>query len=114
MADEKPKVKQVVYKFEEANDCRTIYVNGVWGGVNYPSEIRMALFNDMVADPELLVHEVIPEGLGNEIKRTPPLNSETLTIIREIQVVAIMSTTVARYVGNWLVQQADQAEGVSK
>jgi hypothetical protein len=112
VAEEEPKVKEVTYKFAKANDCRTIYVNGVWGGVNFPNEIRMELFNDLSADPESLVYEILPEGLGNEIKRTPPI--EVFTIIREIQIVAIMSPAVARYIGNWLLTQADQAEGISK
>lgn len=110
MANEQQNFKEVVYKFEKANGHRVIYVNGVWGNVNYPNEIRMDLFSDLVANPEETTHEVEAQSIGKEIKRSPALDTNTLTVIREIQVTAIMSPDVAEFIGNWLLTQVKQAK----
>ncbi len=114
MANEKPKLKEVVYKFQKANDYRIIYVNGVWGGMNFPNEIRMELINDIAANPDLVIHEATSEGVGKEIKRIPEFDGHTLTVIREIQVLAIMSPAVAEYIGNWLLDIVKQTKEQSK
>jgi hypothetical protein len=115
MPAEKEYPKKVTYKLEPANGFQVIYVNGAWGGVTFLNNIRMELYSESIANPDLLIHEATNEGkVGNEIDRIPSMDPNQTVVLRQIHVAAIIQPDIAEAIGKWLIEQAKQAKGEQK
>ena len=95
---------KITFRFEKDEDYRLIPVNGVWGGVTPRSDIFVDLFHESHTLPEVVTHEVTPDGrLGTEVKRTP-----TDEIQRKVLVGMVLTAEQAESIGRWLLEKAHQ------
>lgn len=93
MADDQKKPDRVRFVFDKARHHRTFHADGAWAGITPQAEIQLAFFNDLRPMPEVVVHEISPDGmLGEEVAREHyPLN-----IIREANVTVVLNQEAAQ------------------
>ena len=106
----------IKFEFNKNKDYRSVYVNGVFGGVMPRGEVMMDLFFDHVGAPGEITHQMTPDGLGPEISRDPanaPIN-------REMMVAVLMTLDTAESIAHWLlakvaeVKNKNQGDGDDK
>jgi len=90
--------------FSRAEGYRRISATGAWGGVSPQGEIVFDFFVEERQHPERMEIEV-QEGEIIEKKRYP----DPQPIIRESQVGIVLRADIARSVGEFLIDYADQA-----
>ena len=97
--------------FSRAEGYRRIPATGAWGGVSPNGEIVFDFFVEHRQNPERMEVEV-RKGEIIEKKRYP----DPLPIIRESQVGIVLRPDIAKSVGEFLINYADQAlsKGKSK
>ena len=92
---------EVSFKYEYAEQFKTIYANGVWGGPNAYGDIVMNLFVEKAKPPEESKHAIREDGTLEEKSRVPSKD----IIVRELQVGIFLNLNVARSIKNWLDQK---------
>lgn len=97
--------KKITISFRRGDCYRLIPVNGVWGGVTPRGDIKADLFHESASVPEMITHEVTPQGtLGREVKRTPSTSVE-----RTVFAGMVLTPEQAESIGSWLVERAREA-----
>ena len=89
-------------EFKKATDYRIIPVTGAWGGLNPQGEIIFDLFVEKLEIESVRLR--IEPGL-------PPVEAarEGQIQVRESQVGVVVRADIARSIGEWLIQKAQEA-----
>ncbi|MEW6116314.1 MAG: hypothetical protein AB1553_05375 [Nitrospirota bacterium] len=83
-------------------DYKIIPVSGVWGGLTPHGLVNCEFFIERLELPE----RIVVDEAGKEISQHP--NRQYIT--REIMIGLMMRPEVARSVGEWLIQRAEEDE----
>lgn len=103
--------KKIRFMYEKDPNYRSIYSNGVLGGVTSNNEIHMELFLEMLKLPEYVVHEINAEGgLGKVVESGPASGSSEIEVSRTLQVAITMKIENAEIIGNWLLGKVKEAK----
>jgi len=89
--------------FRKALDYRIIPVTGAWGGVNPQGEIVFDLFVEKLEVPESVQIKIEPGRPPVEISREGQIH------VRESQIGVVVRPDIARSLGEWLIQKANEA-----
>jgi hypothetical protein len=98
----------VAFDYIKSNDFRTVWADGVIGGVTPAGLVHFAAYSERPAIPRRQVFGIgdAPTegvGLGAEIAEKRVSRD---AFVREMAVDIMMSPAVAESVGNWLLEQA--------
>jgi hypothetical protein len=108
--DEKP--KKVRYHLLKSNSFRTIYADGVFGGVTPRLNISATFFNERHPLPDQMVHAIKEDGtISDEIR------DERITrdgIVRELEANVIMDVEFAKVLADWLKTKIEFIEKTVK
>ena len=86
----------------------TVYaVSGAFGGLNSHGEIVMTLYNERAAIPERQTYNVAGDG---SIDKRPVSVEKDEALVRHVMLGVSMSPSVARSVGEWLIEKAEAYE----
>ncbi len=93
--------------FQKSALCRTIHVDGAWGGLTFDAGVYLALYNQ---------HAELPAGTRIRVGRETAKETASggRRVVRQVEVEALMTPSVAKAVGEWLIARANQAEDVVK
>lgn len=107
--DENQPPKRVTFNYIKSNFFRVLHVDGVTGGVMPSSDIYMNLYSERFSIPKKLVYELDSEGsLAHEIVEE---RDDLDSVIREIDVSAVISIETAKELVEWLQSMIALAEG---
>ena len=93
---------EIKVEFKKASDYRIIPVTGAWGGVNPQGEITFDLFVEKLEIQSVRIR-VEPGHPPMEIAR------EGESHVRESQIGVVVRPDIARSLGEWLIQKANEA-----
>lgn len=95
-------LEQFRITYEKSPSYRHIPVSGVWGNAT-PVSVNANFFFQQPAFPDATIHNTSD---GAEVDREMPRE----TVTRTMEVGISMSPTDARFVANWLLEKADEAD----
>jgi hypothetical protein len=99
--------ERVTFNYIKSNFFRVIHVDGIEGGVTPSSDIYINLYSERFSIPKKRVYELDSEGsLDEVVEERDDLNS----VIREIDVSAVMSLDTAKALVEWLKDMIEIAE----
>lgn len=108
------KPTSIKFDYIKSNHFRVIHVNGVHGGVSIKGDgIQMALFNERTAIPKSETYSIEHKKNGATLKGLLKAESRN-TIVREVEVEAILDIATAKAFHGWLGEKIDQLEGLRK
>lgn len=98
--------KQVSFRYKIAQNYAVYSISGVHGGPNAQGDIIASFWSERAPIPRKQVYELTPEGqLGEQI------GSEVEdSLIRDVIFGVAMEPHVARAIGQWLIEKADDHE----
>ena len=98
------------FDYIKSNFFRVIRVDGIHGGITVKGDgIQMALFSERRPIPQSEEHVV--EG-GNKIGKLKQVITREDTIIREVEVEAILPLNAAKALHSWLGRQIEEYESI--
>jgi hypothetical protein len=100
--DETPRTIRI--RPERAPDVRVAPITGCWGGPTPTGSVRIALYRDLTEMPEAWFREF---ANPSEEKVAP---SEFIEVRRTVEFEAVMTPSVAKSIGEWLVKQVEKFE----
>lgn len=93
---------QVVFEYAKGPFFRSLYADGVIGGLTPSGHIHIAFFSERPPLPKRHTYRVNPDGsLGPEI---PEEKAAREPIVRDMQVDVLMTMHAAELLRNWLDQ----------
>lgn len=95
---------QLKFTFQKSSSYRVLKVDGVWGGLTPKSEVQMAIYSERLPIPDTQVIEIDDEGRVRTLKQT----GTTKGLIREVEATLCLPPQVARSVGQWLIDRANE------
>ena len=105
---------EIHFRYRKAEDYRLVSATGIYGGITPNGRIFANLFVDHPQMPETVTHRVSPDSrLGEEIGRTEG-DADGSWFDRRLEVGVLMDPSVARSVGRWLIQKADEFDEQAK
>jgi len=90
---------------------RTIHVDGAHGGATPQGKVQMSVFSERFPIPQTTVTVLTSTGPGDEI-REKRISKEG--IIREVEANLIFDRHIAKIIGKWLIDKADEMELIEK
>ncbi len=100
--------RRVTINYIKSNFFRVIHVDGITGGITPSSDIYMTLFSERFSIPKKLVFELDSEGsVESEIVEE---RDDLDSVIREIDVNAVMKVETAKALVEWLQNMIALAE----
>jgi len=91
--------------FRRNPDFKMMPVSGVWGGLTPQGNVYCDFFFEKAEIPENVVMEV---GEGAVPAKEVGRNPQTQMFIREVVVGLSMQPEIARSIGQWLIDKADE------
>ena len=82
-------------------------ISGAFEGLNSQGEIVMTLYNERPAVPERQTYSISKDG---SIDKRPISVEKEESLIRQVMLGVSMTPSVARSVGEWLIEKADAYE----
>jgi len=102
---EKPEKNKIRVLFSQSQDYRKVSANGVWGGPTPSGDILCNFFVEHLSLPDELQITISPTG---EKESEEQVYKEGKTFVRETQIGVMMSPHVAKSIGEWMIQKADE------
>jgi len=93
---------EIKVEFRKASDYRVIPATGAWGGVNPQGEITFDLFIEKLEIQSVRM-KIEPGRPPMEIAREGEIH------VRESQIGVVVRPDIARSIGEWLIQKANEA-----
>lgn len=97
------------FEYSRSRDCRTVPVQGAYGGLIAPGLIAAHLYSETPMAPNVAEVQII-EGEGQPESVVDPPPGGARHISREVQVVALMVPEHARRLARWLNDKCDELE----
>jgi len=101
------KKNTVSFEYKLSPSFAVYAVSGAFGGLNSQGEIVMTLYNERAALPERQTYSVSNDG---SIDKRPISVEKKDSLIRHVMFGVSMSPSVARSVGEWLIEKAGAFE----
>ena len=101
------KKNTVSFEYKLSPGFAVYAVSGAFGGLNSQGEIVMTLYNERAALPERQTYSVSNDG---SIDKRPISVEKKDSLIRHVMFGVSMSPSVARSVGEWLIEKAEAFE----
>jgi hypothetical protein len=97
---------QVTFRYVKSPDHRTVYADGVFGGLTPTLNVRMGFFTHYREQPESVTYK--PEaGRLTEVKR-----SGSEGFVRELHTDVLLSVEAAQNLYKWLGEKIEEAKQV--
>jgi hypothetical protein len=100
---------KIKFDYIKSNFHRVIHADGAWGGITPRGTIILSFWSERPPIPKQIVHQVTPEGLGEEIKGEREGRD---AMIREVEVSVIMDIGAAKAFLAWLQEKVSAAEKI--
>lgn len=100
VADKSP--DRVRFHYVKGNQFRTVYIDGVYGGLTPSGLIQAAVYSERSPIPQETVHEIEAGRLGKEIRE------ERISMdgpVRELEVSLVMNREQAQNLVDWLTEK---------
>ena len=104
----KAEPQRLAFEFKVSPEYKVFAVNGVLGGLNAFGDLIVSFYCERTAIPRKQVFELTKAGLGE----LPIEEEKTEAIIRDVMLGVSMNPKVAKSVGKWLIQRADQFDSI--
>jgi hypothetical protein len=91
---------ELVFKFLNSPQYRTLHVDGAFGGVTSRGLINLSLYSEHPYIPSKVTYQFNQNGTSQELRREPEIPDAS--VIREIEVSAILDLQVAKSIRDWL------------
>jgi len=91
--------------FRRAAEFKMIPVSGVWGGLTPQGNVYCDFFFEKAEIPENVVVQV---GEGGTPAKEVGRNPQNQMFVREVVVGLSMQPEIARSIGQWLIEKADE------
>jgi len=102
--------RQVTFTFRRAELFRTVYLDGVYGGLTGAGLVSMYGWIQRGSLPTAMSFAVGEDGvLGPEVHRETDGSQE-----RQVEVELMLLPNIARSVGEWLIARAEEAEALTR
>ncbi len=109
--EDKPKKRELKFKYIFADEYNAKYATGVYGGVTPGGEIVANFFLERHGLPISQTYALKPEGsLGEVLKNEPEDLQETM--VRIVESGVIINVTFAKTLNDWLTRQIEVAEKI--
>jgi hypothetical protein len=89
--------------FTKSADYRIVAATGAWGGPTPQGEILCSFFVEYASEPKSLKIEIGPNGQTKELEK----GTQKTRYIREQQIGVVLRPDIAKSVGQWLIEHAD-------
>ncbi|MCF0065590.1 hypothetical protein MUK70_10940 [Dyadobacter chenwenxiniae] len=104
----------IIYKYKFSENYNPVYANGAHGGVAPQGEIMLNFFLERQSIPKKQTFEIKDNQLGNEIAEKAEPHDFRNSFIRYIETGVVLNLKTARDVKDFLEQQINLLEGLSK
>jgi hypothetical protein len=105
-SEKESKEKIIEFYYIKSQRYRSIYADGVFGGITPKGKLSMQFFFEGTQVPISVKHEILENGvLGNEIER-----KSNKGILREIECCLIVDVDTAKAMQKWLDEKIQQYE----
>lgn len=111
MEDQEALPKTIKFVYTYSDDYKTLYVNGIHGGVTSQGEVSFDLFQERRRAIKAEIHKVNKSGkLGKRIKVESEIEEslDEVAIIRERKVGITMTSDAAESIANWMLEKVKQ------
>ncbi|UER67990.1 hypothetical protein LKV13_00400 [Borrelia sp. BU AG58] len=102
-------MKEIIYKFEKAEDYKLVPVNNIYGNVTNTGEIFCDLVFESTEIPEEIVFTKTKEGALEEISGRHKGSKERMILINSFFGISITKDT-AKNIAYWLLKKVDELE----
>lgn len=110
MDESSEKLSKVRTRFIRSNLCRTIKMDGAWGGLTPTGQIHMAIYNERWDGPTEGTVPIDPDG--KSLTEIP--DEVEARVIREVEANVFMSLATAVSLRGWLDRKIADLEESSK
>jgi len=100
----------LTFDYIKSNLFRVIRVDGAHGGITPKGAIQIALYSERHAIPQQEIYNIKSTGELGKIKSTTTRG----TIVREVEIEALMEPEVAKALRSWLDDRITFIEGLKK
>jgi hypothetical protein len=107
----KKKFDTITFEYKISPNFVVYAVCGAFGGLNSHGEIIMTLYNEKAAIPERQTYRINDDG---SIDKQPISVEKKEVVIRHVMFGVSMNPSVARSVGEWLIQKAEPYDKYSE
>ena len=107
----KKKFDTITFEYKISPNFAVYAVCGAFGGLNSHGEIIMTLYNEKAAIPERQTYRINDDG---SIDKKPISVEKKEVVIRHVMFGVSMNPSVARSVGEWLIQKAEAYDKYSE
>jgi len=107
----KKKFDTITFEYKISPNFVVYAVCGAFGGLNSHGEIIMTLYNEKAAIPERQTYRINDDG---SIDKQPISVEKKEVVIRHVMFGVSMNPSVARSVGEWLIQKAEAYDKYSE
>jgi len=102
----------VAFHYIKSNHFRVVHVEGVIGGPNPHLQIAMSVWNERIAIPQSVVHDLNEDkSLGKERKKD---RVGRTGFVREVEATLIFDAETARKIADWLGSRIAEIEKVTE
>ena len=108
---EKKTPDTITFEYKISPNFAIYAVCGAFGGLNSHGEIIMTLYNEKVAIPERQTYKIKDDG---SIDKLPISGEKKDVVVRHVMFGVSMNPSVARSVGEWLIQKAEAYDKYSE
>ena len=105
---EKPEKGDISFEYRISANYSVYAVSGVVGGLSPGGEIIASFFNERSPIPKKVKHKIDEDGKLGEVIEKEIVDS----IIRNVMFGLSMNPRVAKAVGKWLIQKAEEYEAI--
>ncbi|QMU98895.1 hypothetical protein F0310_00395 [Borrelia sp. A-FGy1] len=102
-------MKEIIYRFEKAEDYKLVPVNNIYGNVTNTGEIFCDLVFEATEIPEEIVFTKTKEGVLEEISGEIKGSKEKIILINSFVGISITKDT-AKNIAYWLLKKVDELE----
>ncbi|WP_024655701.1 hypothetical protein [Borrelia hispanica] len=102
-------MKEIIYRFEKAEDYKLVPINNIYGSVTNTGEIFCDLVFESTEIPEEIVYTKTKEGVLEEISGELRGSKEKVILINSFVGISITKDT-AKNIAYWLLKKVDELE----
>lgn len=107
---EESKKKQLSIKYQKTSDYKIVPATGAYGGPTPQGQVLCNFYVEYHIPPDSVKIEINPsDGTSNEIERRAGKDS----YMRELNVGVLMRPDIAKFIGEWLIEQANAVIGTT-
>ena len=109
---ESPLPKEITFHYIKANDFKTAFATGIFGGITVNGKLNIDFYTERIAIPDSQTIEVI-----NRTTLGEPIIDKTVSkkgVIREVQVGVLMDIEAAKLLAKWINETLEKLQPPTK